>query len=187
VPRSYRLGARQAAVDRTAQSILSAARRLLAHSPATEVSVGAVAREAGVSRLTVYQRFGSRSGLFDALRPVQASSVASEHDDPREALRAHFLQACESWAADPTLHRHLPAAASGKPESALRLADRLLAADALRPGCSIREAEDVITALESFVVFDGLHRDGRRSPAAVTDILMRLAAGILHPTKSSIS
>jgi hypothetical protein len=59
------------------------------------------------------------------------------------------------------------------------LAERLAGADQLRPGCSIKEAEDVIGALTSFEVFDRLHRDGRRTTAAVREILWRLAAGIL--------
>jgi hypothetical protein len=37
----------------------------------------------------------------------------------------------------------------------------------------------VIATLTAFAVFDRLHRDGRRSPAAVADVLMRLASGIL--------
>jgi AcrR family transcriptional regulator len=175
--RPYRLGARQASVDATSRSILAAARRLVAKAPAAAVSVGAIAREAGVSRLTVYQRFGSRSGLLGALAP-QRSSAAETEAEPRQALRLHLLGACEAWAADAAVHRHLPPAA---PDGAAerRLAERLLAADALRPGCSIREAEDVIGALGSFAVFDRLHRDGRRPPGAVAEILMRLAASIL--------
>jgi hypothetical protein len=51
--------------------------------------------------------------------------------------------------------------------------------DELRPGCSIKEAEDVIAALTSFEIFDRLYKDGRRSPAAVAEILARLASGIL--------
>ena len=37
------------------------------------------------------------------------------------------------------------------------------------------------TALTSFAVFDRLHQDGRRSPSAVAEILMRLAGAILSP------
>jgi hypothetical protein len=40
----------------------------------------------------------------------------------------------------------------------------------------------VIGALTSFEVFDRLYQDGRRSSAAVADILMRLAGAILSPT-----
>lgn len=176
--RPYRLGARQASIDRTAQAILAASRRLLAHSPAAHVSVGAIAREAGVSRLTVYQRFGSRAGLFQALVPRRAADEA-QPGDPREALRRHLLRACETWASDAALHRNLPASTPPDRDAERRIAEELLAADALRPGCSLREAEDVISTLGSFAVFDGLQRDGRRSPAGVTEILMRLAGGIL--------
>jgi hypothetical protein len=59
------------------------------------------------------------------------------------------------------------------------LAERLAAADRLRPGCSLREATDVIGLLSSFPVFDRLHHDGRRTSVAVADVLMRLAAAIL--------
>ena len=176
--RSYRLGRRQASVDRTAESILRAARRLLATAPSAAVSVGAIAREAGVSRLTVYQRFGSRAGLLEALRPP-ARPAPDPEGDPREALRRHLVEACAGWAANAGLHRHLPASTPSETDVERRLAEQLLAADALRPGCSLREAEDVIAALGSFAVFDRLHHGGRRSPAAVADILMRLAQGIL--------
>jgi len=178
MPRQYRLGRRQESVDRTAQSILSAARELVSRTPAAEVSVGQIARRAGVSRLTVYQRFGSRAGLLEAMRPTQRAAHDFE-GDARAALHRHLVEACSAWSADPALHRHLPATGGAGAETDRFLAERLLAADALRPGCSLREAEDVIGALTSFAVFDRLHRDGRRSPTAVADILMRLAGGIL--------
>jgi AcrR family transcriptional regulator len=176
--RPYRMGRRQASVDRTAQSVLAAARTLLEQRPSAQVSVGAVARQAGVSRLTVYSRFGSKAALLGALalRPAPAGVPEA---DARSALHEYLAASSSAWAKSPALFRHLPEPAAGDPESAHRLAERLLAADALRPGCSIREAEDVIDALASFAVFDRLHRDGRRSPSAVTEILMRLAGGIL--------
>jgi hypothetical protein len=59
------------------------------------------------------------------------------------------------------------------------LAERLAAADQLRAGCSIKEAEDVIRAVTAFAVFDRLYKDGRRSQAAVVEILMRLVSTIL--------
>jgi len=178
MPRQYRLGRRQELVDRTAQSILSAARDLVSQKPAEAVSVGAIARHAGVSRLTVYQRFGSRSGLLAALAPISAAAEAVE-GDPRDELRRHLAQTCAAWALAPALYRHLPARSDSESGTHRHLAERLLAGDALRPGCSLREAEDVLGALTSFALFDRLHHDGRRTPAAVADILMRLAAGIL--------
>ena len=173
--RGYRLGRRQTSVDRTATAILDAARELIAEGgPA---GIGAIARRAGVSRITVYNRFGSRAGLLEALAP-HAPSAEPDSAEPRDRLRRQFERTSLGWAANPGLYRHLP---ETKDDSAAHgdLAERLAAADALRPGCSIREAEDVISALSCFAVFDRLHKDGRRPPAAVSEILIRLARGIL--------
>ena len=176
--RAYRLGRRQAAVDLTASSILEAGRQLVAEGAESKVSVGAIARRAGVSRITIYNRFGSRGGLLRALAPA-SPQPALPVGEPREALREHLYRASASWAANPSLFRHLPQPEHEDSEPNRRLAERLAEADALRPGCSIKEAEDVIGALTSFAVFDRLHKDGRRPAAAVTEVLMRLAAGIL--------
>lgn len=176
--RTYRLGRRQAAIDRTRRSILAAARELVAEDPAPRVSVGAVARRAGVSRITVYNRFGSRTGLLEALAPARGPSETGA-GDPRAALRRHIQLACSAWATDPALYRHLPQVERNDPGASRALAESLAAADALRPGCSLKEAEDVIAALTTFAVFDRLHKDGRRPAPAVGEILVRLASGIL--------
>jgi AcrR family transcriptional regulator len=179
MPRTYRLGRRQAAVDQTARSILGAARDLVSQTPSSEVTVGAIARRAGVSRITVYNRFGSRDAVLEALAPPPARSRPSP-TDARQALHAYLESRCADWATSPALFRHLPARSEETgAEEVHELAGRLAAADALRPGCSLREAEDVIGVLSSFPVFDRLHRDGRRSPTAVAEILMRIASGLL--------
>ena len=102
--------------------------------------------------------------------------------DSRDELRQRIFEASSTWASDPALFRGLPATATGRLESPgedRSLAERLAAAGQLRPGCSIKEAEDVIGAVTSFAVFNRLHKDGRRSTAAVSEILLRMAAGIL--------
>jgi len=180
------LGKRQAGVDRTRAAVLTAARELVAAGGGASLSVGEVARRAGVSRLTIYNRFGSRSGLLRAVagqahwRDVPPATNGAKN--PREKLRDRVAAACAMWASDPALFRALPAVTSSGDPAALKdraLAERLAAADQLRPGCSLKEAEDVIGALTSFGVFDRLHQDGRRSPASVADILMRPAAAML--------
>lgn len=182
--RAYRLGRRQSSVERTRAAILAAARGLVAGAPAGALSVGAVAREAGVSRLTVYNRFGSRAGLIDALVPTPGPAsddpVGDPAGDPMDLLRQRISRACTSWSADPALYRNLPTGdRQGELERDRTLAERLAAGDRLRPGCSIKEAQDVIGVLTAFETFDRLHQDGRRTTAAVADILMRLAGGIL--------
>jgi AcrR family transcriptional regulator len=176
--RPYRLGKRQAAADQTRVRILRAAHDLIASG--SPPAVGEIARRAGVSRITVYNRFGSRAGLVDALRSPDSPSAPVADIPARDQLHLHLARACTRWAADPAFFRHLPAGAERDEDEIGRgLAERLAREDALRPGCSIKEAEDVIAVLMSFAVFDRLHKDGRRPAAAVAEMLMRLAAAIL--------
>jgi AcrR family transcriptional regulator len=182
--RNYRLGRRQEAVDQTRRAILTAARDVLA-AGGPGFSTATVARRAGVSRITLYNHFGTKDGLLRELSSVARRGTVEATAtpvDPRDQLRQRIVDSCTMWASDPALHRHLPAAASGEieaPNENRALAERLAASDQLRPGCSLKEAEDVIGALTSFAVFDRLHKDGRRSPSAVADVLMRLAGAVL--------
>jgi AcrR family transcriptional regulator len=184
MPRRYRLGRRQGAVDKTRLAILNAARELVASGDA-DLSAGAVAMRAGVSRITVYNQFGSKAGLLRELAAEAHSRPgveAPEPSDPLDELRKRVADSCSIWASDAALFRRLPRVGSFEPASRhddKALAERLSAADRLRPGCSLKEAEDVIAAITTFTVFDRLHKDGRRSQGAVVEILMRLASTIL--------
>src|SRR5258708_18898718 len=110
--RKYRLGPRrQADVDRTRSSILAAARELVSeHGP--DSSVGKVAELAGVSRITIYNQFGSKAGLLETLfteaGPQPAGTpVVEPGADPADDLRRRIQQACAAWAANPRLYRQL--------------------------------------------------------------------------------
>ena len=182
--RRYRLGPRRAAeIERTRARILAAARRLVAEL-GPETGVGKVAELAGVSRITVYNRFGSKAGLLEALSadlgPNSRGVPADTAGDPGVELRRRIERACAAWAADPVLYRRLPGrhAEAQQSEADHELAERLAAHDLLRPGCSIREAADVIGILTSFPAFDRLHGRGRRSPSAVAEILLRMASSV---------
>jgi AcrR family transcriptional regulator len=164
------MGRRQSSIDRTSQDIVEAGRRLIESGPTTNLSVGRVAREAGVTRATVYNRYGSRDALLRALEPTYQAGEAST---AREYLAAQAAK----WAASPALFRRLPP--SQQSEIPRRLAEALAAADQLRPGCSIREAADVLAVLGSFAMFDALFHDGGRSTGQVVEILVRLTAAIL--------
>jgi AcrR family transcriptional regulator len=169
---------------RTRSAILDAARALVGAS-ADPPTVGAVARHAGVSRLSVYHHFGSHSGLLRALADeVRLPSLALAGDSSAsQQLRQRIRTACERWASEPALFRRLPAATEpASPDDDHELALRLAAQDQLRPGCSLREAEDVIGLVTSFAAFDPLHQGGRRSVAATAEILSRMAGAILVPS-----
>jgi len=168
--------------DKTRAAILAAAHDLVTTSPDLP-AMGAVARRAGVSRLSVYHHFGSHAGLLEALaagsRPPTPEPAATSGGG--EQLRVRVRAVCERWASDPALFRRLPAAAeSGDPTPDHELARRLAAEDQLRPGCSLKEAEDVIALVTSFPAFDRLHQGGRRSTAAVAEILLRMAGAVLN-------
>ena len=177
--RTYRLGKRRVLADQTRELILRAAQDELMTGT---WSVGGVARRAEVTRITVYNHFGSKAGLLQALESQVRPEVPPPSPDAaaRDQLQQRLATACSTWASNPSLFRRLPRANPGdESEQNRQLADLLATGDELRPGCSIKEAEDVIGALTSFEVFDRLSKDGRRSPAAVAEILGRLAAGIL--------
>src|SRR5258708_6699800 len=119
---------------------------------------------------------GSRFTTSSARKPAGTQAVESGAD-PADDLRRRIEQACAAWAANPRLYRQL--AGRDRPDHDHALAERLAAADRLRPGCSIKEAEDVIGILTSFPVFDRLHKEGRRTPSVVAQILLRMASGLL--------
>jgi AcrR family transcriptional regulator len=182
--REYRLGRRQAEVDRTRNRILAAARELVSEL-GPQSALGKVAQRAGVSRITVYNQFRSKAGLLDALsaesgrRPADGAR-GDTATDPREDLKLRIDHACASWAADSRLHRQLEGRTQReRSDDDHALAERLAANDCIRPGCSIKEAEDVIGILTSFPAFDRLHNEGRRSVAGVSEILLRMASGFL--------
>src|SRR5207245_1460576 len=86
-PRPYRLGRRQPAAQRTRARVLRAARELLtARAGAEPFSVDAVARRAGVARMTVYHQFGSRRGsLAAAVRAARARRARAGGGTPLHA------------------------------------------------------------------------------------------------------
>lgn len=181
--RAYRLGPRrQASAAQTRSGILAAARQVVSEL-GPESSVGRVAERAGVSRITIYNQFGSKAGLLDALsadtaRPPISDAPEETAGDPADTLRRRIELACAAWASDPRIYRQLAVRGQGgRPDLDRALAEQLAAADRLRRGCSIKEAEDVIGILTSFPVFDRLHKEGRRSPSAVAEILLRMASG----------
>ncbi len=165
----------------TRARLLAAARELLVSGSGALPSMGAVAARAGVSRLTVYHHFRSHAGLVAALgAEAHRAPVDLAGGMPAERLRSAIAGAGARWAADPTLFRRLPGEDGALDPGAVHsLAAALVEADGLRPGCSLREAEDVIGIATSFAAFDRLHAGCRRSTAAVAEILFRIASTVL--------
>ena len=132
MPRSYRLGRRQAAVDSTRVAILTAARDELA-SGEPGLSAGAVARRAGVSRLTVYNQFGSKAGLLRELAEqarkegfLQTGSGARRSGRPAPAADCRLMRhlVLRSWLVPAIAWRRERRGRDGKSRSISRRATR---------------------------------------------------------------
>ena len=94
-------------------AVFAALRALLLERPWGEVTLEAVARDAGVSRQTLYNTFGSRYGLAraytlalaDALCDVIAGTLAEHPGVPRAGLEHGLRLYLETAAADPLIQR----------------------------------------------------------------------------------
>jgi AcrR family transcriptional regulator len=113
-PRPYQLKQRLAGMDATRLKILAAARTVLVGGDS--FTVEAVAREAGVARITIYDRFGGREALVEAIFDDLAESggltrlpEAFRQSDPVVALERFVAIFCDFYSAHRLLLRRLHA------------------------------------------------------------------------------
>jgi AcrR family transcriptional regulator len=113
-PRPYRLGQRQASIDETRARIIAAARELLVSADPGQFSIDAVARQADVSRATVYYQFHTKPGLLEALFDAAGATGgmagladAFRQQDPLAALDDFVAVFGRFWSADRLLHRRM--------------------------------------------------------------------------------
>jgi AcrR family transcriptional regulator len=108
---------RQVAADRTHTRILMAARKLLLGKTFSEFTMEAVARVAGVTRVTVYHQFESRAGLLEALYNFIAqrgsmqnlAEVFRRGSDPLQTLHEFIRVFAGFWSSDRAVIRRLHA------------------------------------------------------------------------------
>jgi AcrR family transcriptional regulator len=200
-PRRYRLGQRQASVEQTRGRIVAAARELLAAPGGfAGFTVDAVAGQAGVARMTVYNQFGSKRGLLEALFDdlaarglVKRLHAAFGQAQPRLALAALIAAFGGFWHAERMVIRRIRGLAAIDPdfEQAVQARDERRR-DAFRTivgrlaqGCNQPSAQaqdeviDVLHTLTSFETFDNL-AGATRSPQDVVPLVCRLADAVLE-------
>jgi AcrR family transcriptional regulator len=195
-PRPYQLGRRQAAAEETRARIIAAARELLtAKGGLAGFTVDAVAREAGVARMTVYYQFDSRTGLLEALFDSLASHrgagqlVAAMHrPDPLAGLAEFIDSLGRFWSSDRPLVRRIQGLAAIDPDieqvwqarEALRrqglqaLVERIAQTHGHPGPGAIDEAVDVLYALVAFETFDNIAGTARPYEQ-VAPVIYRLA------------
>jgi AcrR family transcriptional regulator len=193
--RSYRSPQRAEAAARTRETILEAATAVLA-SPAAAgaFSLDAVAKAAGVTRLTVYNQFGSRRALMEAVFDEIARrgglarlAAAMATPDPRAALDALIDTFCDFWSYRRDAMGRLEAESAADAEFAEMLAARnerrraalsvlvgRLATPAPSSDSGMGDLVDVLFALTGYGFFAALTSDGR--PVAAAAALIRSLA-----------
>ena len=192
-PRPYRSSRRRVAAKRTRARLLKAARSMLAAPDG--ISLDAVAKKAGVTRLTVYNQFGSRRALLEAVFDDMAERgglhrirEAMAKTDPQVALQQIVLIFCDFWSVHRGALWRLHAASATDPEfeESLRarnqrrrhllsvLVDRMIEGGAKSPEVVI-ELIDVLFALTSVGFFWELTAGGRKANA-VCHLIQALAA-----------
>ena len=184
-----------AAAARRDRVIEAAARSLREDASIATFSLDAVAKAAGVTRLTVYHQFGSRRGLLEAVFDEIAGqgglaqiADAMAMPDPRAALDRLVEIFCAFWSGDPAVGR-LHEAMATDPEFAQALIERnerrrtaidVLAGRIAGKAASARarqDAVDMIFALTSFSMFAMLSRD--RSAGDVCKLIKSACRGAL--------
>ena len=123
-PRAYKSPRRDAAASATRERIVAAAAAILgAADGIRKFSLDAVAKKAGVTRLTVYNQFGSRRALMEAVFDERAARgglyrivEAMQDPDPQAALRLIIGIFCDFWNSDPGTMRLLHAAGASDAE-----------------------------------------------------------------------
>ena len=194
-PRAYSSPKRDAAAAQTRQKVLDTAVRLLDEGPAL-MSMEAVAKAAGVTRLTVYKQFGSRRGLLEAVFDengrrggIRRIAEAMQNPNGAQGILAAIDILCEFWGAHPGFGK-LHDAAAVDPDFAeainqrnerrrtvlITLLDRIDG-----PPDAKKDAADLLFGLTTMQMFRSLLPG--RTPADVAAMLKRSAGAILDAYK----
>jgi AcrR family transcriptional regulator len=186
-----------AAAEKRARVIDAAARALREDASISSFSLDAVAKAAGVTRLTVYHQFGSRRGLLEAVfddiaRQGGLTEIADAMamSDPLAALDRLVEIFCGFWSRDPAVGR-LHEAMATDPEFAQALLERnerrrktfsalvrRVAGKTASPRAR-QDAVDMLFALTSFAMFAMLRQD--RSINEVCKLVKSACRNALEP------
>jgi AcrR family transcriptional regulator len=196
MPRSYSSQTRRAAAERTRERIVAAARRLLrSRREISALTIDAVASEANVARMTVYNALKSKSSLLEAIfDDISASGlprIFPPLSRPIPALESYLTAFAHFWESERLSIRRLRAlavldrevgAAVAKRETrrwnvTVDLADRF-AKERGQPLSG--ESIDLFHVATSFECYDRLRLMGRSPQQAAREIrhLCRTILGV---------
>jgi AcrR family transcriptional regulator len=193
--------ARRRTNAKSVDSVLDAAERLIRAGEFHSTTVEALAEEAGISRATVFNRFGSKLGVLEALvercftgPEMRAIKQALELEDPVAALEATIEASCAIWEARGFIVEHLYAIVVLEPGAAVLINEveadqrsdlhgltrRLARADRLRPGRGEARATATLHMLTSLETFLRLRRTYGLSLRQTRETIAELALTLLR-------
>ena len=178
-------------MDAGRDKIVAAAIELLEGDDDEPFSIDAVARRAGVARMTIYNQFESKAGLLEDLFDVLAHGVLSQmsdifHDPSPDVAFDRFISLFATfWTTNRGVHRKLRAAAIHDEDLDAAIASRndrrrygiaalvkRIAKERKLP-LSKDETIDVLFVLLSYDTFDTL-AGVNRTPEDVVPVIRRL-------------
>lgn len=152
--RPYTLGKRKEASDDARRRCIEAANTLLADSNTPELKMEDVARRAGITRQTIYNLFGSKAELIEAVfddlartSGMEGMAAAMQQRDPEARLSAMVMTFVRFWATSRTITRHIRAMAA----TDLDLRDAIRARDERRR----RACQHVLCGFGQTILTDG--------------------------------
>lgn len=206
--RSYRLVQRQASIDASRARVVAAARaRIIGDEGIEGFTLDAVAREAGVTRTTIYNQFQSRRGLLEAVCDdlafkggIRGIDEIIADPDPLSSLHRYVEAFVKLYSSDRILFRRLFAMAALDAEFGAVLSHR---SDRRRKGLRyilrrihgeryggrisrtlIEDQALTLKALLNFDVFDTLV-EGGQGLTKVTRNLQQLAIAAVIPARTT--
>jgi AcrR family transcriptional regulator len=198
--RPYAAGRRRESTE-TVDRVLEAAERMIKEDAFHTATMDELAVAAGVSRATVFNRFGSKLGVLEALftRGMEGPEMAAIQEalaleDPVAALDAVVEAGCAIWEACGFVVQQLQAIAVLEPDAAALvdqqrdeqradlqgLTRRLANAGRLRPGLSQARATATLHMLTSLESFLWLREGYGLSLRQTREILAELARTLLR-------
>jgi AcrR family transcriptional regulator len=192
--RPYTLGKRLELSNDKRARILAAGRSLLESDGFLNLTLEALAREAGVTRQTVHNLFGTKSGVLEALFDqialdggMERMRFVMQQSDPELMLTSFVETFCEFWKQDRLLIRRIHGIAAIDPEFGAvveaRNRRRQHAAGRVIERLGRTESQDraALYAMTSFEFFDSLAESCGDVEAAGREVL-ELVKKVYLPT-----
>lgn len=205
--RPYELGKRLEQMDRTRAAVLTSARRQLETGGVREFSMESLAKAAGVTRQTIHNLFGTRTGVLEALFDQIALDAGMDRmrevmmtSDPNAMLDGFIAVFSAFWMKNRILLKRIHGIAAIDPEfgkavfdrnvrrhgAATRVMERLSSTGGRLPSEEMREKVAALVALTSFEFFDALTESTGSVGAARNQLpeIIRRALALGHQSAS---